>query len=169
MTELLVHHDSWAYKYNSRNCNTVVLQCLSLIQSPSLTSGCEVVVRTYQLSFQDCLTSNEFSGGSLPTSVSSSTASFPPFTCMQDRPYFEAQYNTSQKTMQKTLTFFLFFHTRDDSSEPVPSSSSELVDNRLPPQEGKKPSQESASTCGRPRPSQAPVKNVADFHRGSQA
>ena len=54
MTELLVHHDSWAYKHSSRNCNTVVLQFShSVSVSLSLTSGCEVVVRTYQPSFQD--------------------------------------------------------------------------------------------------------------------
>ena len=63
--------------------------------------------------------------------------------------------------MQKTLTSFS--HSHDDSSEPVPSTSSESVDNRLSTQEGKQTSQESVSTCKSPRPNQAPVINV-DCH-----
>ena len=55
------------------------------------------------------------------------------------------------------------FHCRDDSSEPAPSTSSELVDNRVPTQEGKQASQKSASTSKRPRCNQALVKNV-DYH-----
>ena len=38
--------------------------------------------------------------------------------------------------IKKTQTFF-FFYSGDGSSKPVPSSSSETVDNRLSTQEGK--------------------------------
>ena len=62
----------------------------------------------------------------------------------------------------------LFFNSHDDCSEPVPSISSELADNRPPIQEGKQTSEESASTSERPRSNQAPVKNV-DCHEGPQA
>ena len=55
-----------------------------------------------------------------------------------------------------------------DSAEPVPSTSSELVDNRLSTQEGKQTSQELASTSERLRSVQALVKNF-DSHLGSQA
>ena len=41
-----------------------------------------------------------------------------------------------RKTMQKSLICFLF-GSHDDSSGPVPSTSSELVDDRLSTQEGK--------------------------------
>ena len=54
--------------------------------------------------------------------------------------------------------FYFYFIRSHDSSEPVPSTSSEPVDNRPPTQEGKQTSQESASTSERPRSHQAPVK-----------
>ena len=69
--------------------------------------------------------------------------------CIQDQQHFVAEHNVTltkvKKIMQKTLTFY------NDSSEPVPSTSSELVDNRLPAQEGKQTSQESASASKKPR------------------
>ena len=68
--------------------------------------------------------------------------------------------------MQKKV--FPFFYSHDDCSELVPSISSELADNRLPIQEGKQTSEESASTSERPRSNKAPVKNF-DCHEGPQA
>ena len=68
--------------------------------------------------------------------------------------------------MQKNVTFAFFssFHILwswwYDSSEPVPSTSSEPVDVRSPTQEGKQTSQESASTSERLRSNQALVKNL---------
>ena len=62
---------------------------------------------------------------------------------------------------------FFPVHSCDDSSEPVPSTSSEPVDMRLPAQEGKQTSQESASTTTseRLKSNQAPMKDV-DCHGG---
>ena len=68
----------------------------------------------------------------------------------------------SWKTTQKTLT--CFFHSRDNSSKAVPSTSSEPSDNRPPAKKGTQTSQESASTSQRPRS----MKNV-DWHGLSQA
>ena len=64
---------------------------------------------------------------------------------------------------------FFPLHSCDDSSEPVPSTSSEPVDMRLPAQEGKQTSQESASTTTseRLKSNQAPMKDV-DCHGGPQ-
>ena len=42
-----------------------------------------------------------------------------------------------------TKNYDLCFCSHDDSSKPAPSTSSELVDNRLPTQEGKQTSQKS--------------------------
>ena len=47
-----------------------------------------------------------------------------------------------------------------DSSKPVPSTSSEPDDSKLPTEEGKHTSQESASASERPRFNQALMKNV---------
>ena len=76
-----------------------------------------------------------------------------------------------KKTRQKTLSlvfFSCFFpvmiilnsFTILNSFKPVPSASSEPVDNRPPTQEGKQTSQESASTSKRLRSNQAPVKTL---------
>ena len=90
----------------------------------------------------------EVSGSSLPTSVSGCITSFPPLICMRDNHILQLSIML-QKTMQKTCE--LFFYGRDGSSEIVPSTSSEPVDIRLPTQEGKQTSQESASTRERLR------------------
>ena len=73
----------------------------------------------------------------------------------------------SWKTMQKCFDFF-FFHSSGSSFKPFPSTSFELVNNRLPTHEGKPTTQESASTSTNPRSNQQLVKNV-DHHGGSQA
>ena len=59
------------------------------------------------------------------------------------------QLSMEQKTTQKSLTLFAF-HGHKNGFKPVPSSSSELADLRLPTQEGKQISRESASTSERP-------------------
>ena len=64
--------------------------------------------------------------------------------------------------------FFDFLVGMIDSAEPDPSTSSELVDDRLSTQEGKQTSQELANTSERLKSIQALVKNV-DSHLGSQA
>ena len=56
-----------------------------------------------------------------------------------------------------------FYCSCDDSSEPVPSTSSEPIVNRPPTQDGKQTRQESASASKRPRSNQVLVKNV-DCH-----
>ena len=71
---------------------------------------------------------------------------------MQDHLHFAAQHNVAKDNAENQL----IFHSRD-SSKPVPSTSTELTDNRLPTQEGKQTSQESASTSEWPRSNQAPV------------
>ena len=71
---------------------------------------------------------------------------------MQDQPHFAAQHNVAKDNAENQL----IFHSRD-SSKPVPSISSEPVDNKLSYQEGKHTSQESASTSEWPRSNQAPV------------
>ena len=86
------------------------------------------------------------------------------FVCGTD--HFLQLGTVSQNTVQKSLTSFS--HSHDDRFEPVPSTSSESVDNRLSTQEGKQTSQESVSTCKGPRPNQAPVINI-DCRGGSQA
>ena len=50
--------------------------------------------------------------------------------CILNQPHVSAQHNVA-KTMQKSLICFLF-GSHDDSSEPVPSTSSEQVNNRPP-------------------------------------
>ena len=72
------------------------------------------------------MTLNEINGSSLPSSVFSHITSFPPFICMQDHPHFTAQYGVA-KDKSKFSAFC--FHSHDDSFEPVPFTSSELVDN----------------------------------------
>ena len=64
----------------------------------------------------------------------------------------------SWKTTQKTQTRFLC--SRDDSAEPVPSTSSKLVNNRPPTQEGTQTSQESASTSEKAKIESGTVWNM---------
>ena len=81
----------------------------------------KLVVRTYQFwqipgqggsqqmrsMVVHCLpTTNEISGGSLPMSLYGCIPSSMPFTCMQERQCFAAQYHVT-KDNTKTLTFFL--------------------------------------------------------------
>ena len=71
-------------------------QSLSLAQSLSLKSGCEV--GCYNMSVLTavrlrCVTYSEVSGSSLLTSFCGCITCFPPFICMQDQPHFTAQHN----------------------------------------------------------------------------
>ena len=88
---------------------------------------------------------------------------FPPFICMRDWPhnFFVIQQNVTKDNSENSDIFHYYYFNfirSHDSSEPVPSTSSEPVDNRPPTQEGKQTSQESASTSERTRSHQAPVK-----------
>jgi len=65
---------------------------------------------------------------------------------MQHRPHFAAQHNVKLKDNTENSDFLFFLVGMIDSAEPVPSTSFELVDNRLSTQEGKQTSQELAST-----------------------
>ena len=87
------------------------------------------------------------------------------FACRTE--YISQLNNHARKNHAKNLTNNFCFCSYDDSSKPVPSTNSELVDNRLPTQESKQTSQESASTRERLRSNQAPVTNV-DCHGWSQ-
>ena len=69
-------------------------------------------------------------------------------------------------TVQKTQTCFA--HSHDDISKAVPSTSSELVDNRPPTREGRQIRQEPVRTSESLRSNQALVRNV-NCHLGSQA
>ena len=95
------------------------------------------------------MTSNKFSTSSLPMSVSSCITSFLPFICVQDCPHFTAHHNVVKDNAENSDFLFLQLSC-DDSFKTVPSTSSEPVDTRLPTQEGKHTSQESASTSKRP-------------------
>ena len=87
---------------------------------------------------------NEVSGSSLPVSVSGRITSFLLFICMQGWPHFTVQHNVAKDKAENWL-FLILFCSCDDSSKPLPSTSSELVDNRPPTQEGNQTSQESAN------------------------
>ena len=84
---------------------------------------------------------------------------------MWDWLYFAAQHNVAKDNVEN-LDLFFSFHSSDDSSEPVPFSSSEPIECRPPTQEGKQKSQESGSTSERPRFNQALVKNVGGKAQG---
>ena len=119
------------------------LSSLCLAQSLSLWHQCAKSL-SWQL-IQARVRPNTVSSNPLPTSVSSHITSFPPFIC----DHIMWLSIISWKTTQKIQTRFLC--SRDDSAEPVPSTSSKLVNNRPPTQEGTQTSQESASTSERPR------------------
>ena len=76
-----------------------------------------------------------------------------------------------QKTPQKInadLKFFIInFFSCDDRSKPVPSTSSEPVDNRLPIRDGKQTNKQSVNTSRSLRSNQAPLRNV-DCNGGSR-
>ena len=103
MTELLVHHDSWAYKHSSRNCNTVVLQFSHSVSVSDIRvwSGSQNI--STELPGQ-CLTLNKFSGSSLPTSVSCCITGYLPFICVWDWPHFACQHNVTENS---DLVFFI--------------------------------------------------------------
>ena len=84
---------------------------------------------------------NEVNGSLLSMSVSGHITSFLLFSCMRDQHILQLGIML-QKTMPKTLPCFFSLHSCDDSSEPVPSTISEPVDNRLLTQKGKQTSQE---------------------------
>ena len=87
----------------------------------------------------------EVSGSSLSVADSSYITTFPLFIFMQDQLHFTALHNVMEdNAMQKTDSFPL--HSHNDSSPPVPSTSSEPARNRPPTQDGKQTSQESART-----------------------
>ena len=77
---------------------------------------------------------NEVSGSLLSTSVSGHITSFPLFSCMPA--HFAARHNVAKNNAENSDLFFSL-HSCDDSSEPVPSTGSESVNNRLPTQKGK--------------------------------
>ena len=109
------------------------------------------------------VTSNEVSGSSLSVWLSGRiTTRFPPFICMRGRPHFAAQHKVAKDDAENSWPFFFLFFSwsRDDSSEPVPFTSSKPVDNRPPTEECKQTSRESASTKERPRSNQVPVRNI---------
>ena len=103
------------------------LSSLCLAQSLSLWHQCAKSL-SWQL-IQARVRPNTVSSTPLPTSVSGYITSFPPFIC----DHIMWLSIISWKTMQKTQTRFLC--SRDDSAEPVPSTSSKLVNNRPPTQE----------------------------------
>ena len=105
----------------------------------------------------------QVSGSLLQLSALLHNASFPLFICMWDWPHFSAQHHAAEGIAE----YSDLFHTCDDNSEPVPSTSSGLVNIR-PPTQGKQTSHESASIRERPTPNLAPVRNV-DCDGGSQA
>ena len=79
------------------------------------------------------------------------------FACGTD-PHFAAQHSVAKDTAENSGLWF--FCSSDGSSEPVPFTSSEPLDHRLPTQEGKETIQEAASTCKSPRSSQAPSLGI---------
>ena len=99
------------------------------------------------------VTLSKVSGSSLPTSVSGSL-----LVSLYAGP---STFRSSAQCCEKQRRKLSFFHSRYDSSNLVPSASSERLDNRLPTEEGKQTSQESVSN-------QTLVSNV-DCHGGSQA
>ena len=157
------------YLYDRVRFNQSLSLALARSVSISVMSGCEVIcwdvpAWTHKPGW---VTPNEVSGSSLPTSVSG-RITFPPFICIRDRTHFTAQHNVAKDNAKKQHLFLFFcFRSRDDSSNPVPSTSSELVDNGSPTQEGKQTSQESASASEGPRSDRAAGKHV-DCHGGSQ-
>ena len=88
----------------------------------------------------------------------------PTFICIQDRPHFAVQHNVAKDNAK---ICDLFLHSHDDSSEPVPSTSSEPVDNSPPTQEGKQTSQKSRNTSDSPRSNQNQMRTV-DCNEGPQ-
>ena len=86
------------------------------------------------------------------------------FACGTDHILCAAQHNVSKDNAENSDLFF--FHSPDDSPKPVPFTSSEPVDNRLPTGQNKQTSQETVSTSKSPGSNQALVRN-ADCHGGS--
>ena len=156
-------------------------QSLSCSVYVSLMLGCEVGcqnISTLTAPRPGWVTWNEVDGSLLPTSVSGRMTSFLPFICMRDRLHFIAQHNFVKDNRQSWPFFFslksetkmtAFFYSHDGTFKPVPCISSELIDNRLPSQEGKQSNQKSLSTSERQRFNQAPVKTVDDHGAESQA
>ena len=104
--------------------------------------------------------STTFYGSSLPMSVSTYITSFLPFICVQDWPHVAAQHYAAKDNVGNTDLAFLqsWLYLLD---QPGPSTSSELVGNRQPTQEGQQTSQESVI------PSGTAGKENFYFHGGS--
>ena len=67
---------------------------------------------------------------------------------MLQQSHFTAHHVNVMKDNAENFAFFCVCSC-DISSKPIPSSSSEPIDNRLPTQEGKQTSQETANTSER--------------------
>ena len=103
-------------------------QSLSLTDPVSLTSGCEAGCQklcTLTAARPGWVTSNEISGNSLPSSASSCITSSLPFICLRDWPHFAAQRTVMKDYAENSA--LISSSSRDASSEPVPSTSSERL------------------------------------------
>ena len=93
----------------------------------SLTSGCEVGCQSIST-----LTAARPVVVHCLRQFPATLLAFLPFICMRDQPPFAAQHHVTKDNAENSIFFFFFFSTCDNSSDTVPSTSSDQVDIRLP-------------------------------------